>query len=268
MNSENDILSHQARRPKIHILTLDPVLGEDIYERIHNHPRTRFYQITMPKEQDWKQRAGEIASMAQETTGSRVLIIDVRRIFLPRLQQVYNKVVGYNRRDLNRLCYTLLVCDGPLGLFGEGKGIDVFVPHLASLRVDYHPAATFYDPFIHYEPDEADPSMDEEFELPQHVPRRLEPYFKEPGVTVADLRSFFRAAGQGEEVRRQRLRMLAALYLKRIGQQFGDDKERLRGLLSKEGVRLGSEKMHLYPVFFEEWVHDLMQRAAGVSIDD
>jgi hypothetical protein len=120
----------------------------------------------------------------------------------------------------------------------------------------------FFDPFIHYEPDETDSSMDEDFVLSDKPPRRLSSYFPQAGVTVDSVRRYFRADEQNEEVKKQRLKTLAALYLKRIGEQFPQHKDLLRSLLTKNGTKLGSEKMNLYPVYFEEWVHELMQKAA------
>ena len=105
--------------------------------------------------------------------------------------------------------------------------------------------------------------MDEEFMLPSKPPRRLASYFPEAGVTVDSVRRFFRAAEQSEAVKKQRFKTLAALYLKRIGEQFPRHKDLLRGVLTKNGAQLGSEKINLYPVFFEEWVHELMQKAAN-----
>lgn len=189
--------------------------------------------------------------------------MDVRRATMPKIQQVYNKIAGYNRKDLNRFCFTVLIGDGPLNLLQPGKSPDVFVPYLAGLRVDYNMAVFFFDPFIHYEPEEMESSMDEEFMLSNKPPQRLASYFPQAGVTVDSVRRFFRAAEQNEAVKRQRFKTLAALYLKRIGEQFPQHKDLLRGLLSKNGAQLGSEKLNLYPVFFEEWVHELMQKAAN-----
>lgn len=262
MSEEFDVLSYQQRRPRIHILTADAVLGKDIYERLQNDTKTRFYELVVPKESQWQSRLEEIEAMAEQTTSSRMLIMDVRKATLSKLHQAYNKIIGYNRKDLNKLCFTVLVGDGPLNLFQKGKSPDVFVPYLAQHRVNYNPAVFFYDPFLHYEPDELDSSMDEEFVLPKQLPRRLAPYFPEPGVTVDSVRRYFRAAEQPEPVKKQRLKVLAALYLKRISEQFPEHKDRLRELLSKNGLQLASERMNLYPVFFEEWVHELMQKAA------
>ncbi len=262
MNEEQDILSYQQRKPRIHILTLDPVLADDIYDRIQDDSKTRFYEMVLPKQAQMQQRIEEIEAMSAQTILSRLLIMDVRTVTLSKLKQAYNKIIGYNRKDLNNHCFTILIGDGPLNLFGEGKGLDVFIPHLAGHRVDYNPAVFFYDPFIHYEPDEPGALMDEDLKLPTTMPKRLKAYFPEDGVTVDSIRKFFRATEQNETTKKQRLKTLAALYKKRISEQFPQNKEQLRGLLSKNGVQLATEKLNIYPVFFEEWVHELMQRAA------
>jgi len=262
MNEEPDILSHGARRPQIHILTIDTVLAEDVYERLHNHRKTRFYQLVMPKEKHWKLRSEEIEEMAIETTSSRLLILDVRKVSLPLLQPAYNKVVGYNRRDLNKLCYTLLIGDGPLNFYQPGKSADVFVPYLAHLRIDYTPVAFFFDPFIHYEPDEVHTSVGNEPAFSDALPRRLAKYFAESGLTVAAAREYFRAVDEEEDVKSKRLRVLAALFRKCFLEHFPNQKEQFNGLLSKEGVRIATEKLNLYPMFFEEWANELMQKAA------
>ena len=87
-------------------------------------------------------------------------------------------------------------------------------------------------------------------------------FFPEPGVTVEYVRRFFRAAEQPEKVKKERLNILAALYMRRIGEQFPQHKSQLRELLTKAGLQIASEKLNLYPIYFEEWVDDLMQRAA------
>jgi hypothetical protein len=262
MSEEFDVLSYEKRKPRIHILTLDGVLAEDIYERLREDKKTRFYELVIPKQPRWQQRLEEIEEAAEKTVWSRLLIMDVRKITLAKLQQSYNKIIGYNRKDLNRFCFTVLVGDGPLNLFG-GKSPDVFVPYLADHRVDYNPVMFFFDPLIHYEPEEMDSYMGEDFELSVKLPKRLAQYFPEEGVTVESVRQFFRAGGQNETVKRQRLKTLAALYMRRISEQFPEHKEQLRALLTKNGAQLGSERLNLYPLFFEQWVHELMQRAVN-----
>jgi hypothetical protein len=263
MSEEFDVLSYQQRKPRIHILTADRVLSDDIYERLQGDKRTRFYELVVAKQDKWESRVEEIEVIAGQTTTSRMLIMDVRKITLPKLHKAYNKIIGYNRKDLNKFCFTVLVGDGPLNLFQAGRSPDVFVPYLAQHRVDYNPAVFFFDPFLHYEPDETNASMDEEFTLPVQLPRRLATFFPEPGVTLDSVRRYFRAAEQPEPVKKQRLKVLAALYLKRIAEQFPEHKDRLRELLGKNGLQLASERMNLYPLFFEEWVHELMQKAAS-----
>jgi hypothetical protein len=258
-----DILSHPARKDNVHILTLDSTLAADIYERISSDPRTKDYQLIIPKEKTIRAAVAEIDAMARDTVSSRLLIIDVRRATLPKLQNAYNKVVGYNRRDLNKLCYTILIGDGPLNLFTAGKSIDVFVPHLSTHRIDYHPAVFFYDPFLHYQPDELPHAgVDDVFVLPDTLPARLAPYFTGQGVKVHMVRRYFRAAGKSQELKKERLDILTDLYEKRIAEQFPHHKDQSKAWLSKEGIRLANEKLHLYPLFFEDWVYDLVEKAA------
>ena len=147
-DEKHDILSHTGRGKRIHVLTLDHALADDVCERINNDPRMKFYKLIRPRETRVRQAVEKIEAMAPETVHSRLLIIDVRKFTLTKLQWAYNKIVGYNRRDLNKLCYILLIGDGPSDLFRQGKSVDVFVLHLARHRVDFHPAAFFFDPHM------------------------------------------------------------------------------------------------------------------------
>ncbi len=266
-DSKYDILSHPRRENKIYILTLDDALATDVYERLHNDPRMKNCELIRPQKAAIRQMHAEIEGMAQDTVSAKLLIIDVRRATLPMLQGTYNKVVGYNRRDINKLCYTILIGDGPGNLFQPGESLDVFVPHLAAHRIDYHPAVFFFDPFIHYEPKEIKlQRIDDEFVLPDKIPGRLVRYFKQgQDMRVDRIRRFFRATGKAEHIRRRRSRMLRRLYKKRIAAQFPHHKDQLRALLSKEGIRLTTEKMHLYPLFFEDWVYELVRKAGVAS---
>jgi len=260
----SDILSHPQRRNRIHIITLDHILAEDIYARIHNDPRMKNIQLIRPSQtDDIDAIVEEIEVMAKETVTSRLLIIDIRRVTMPKLQRTFNTIVGYNRRDLNKLCYIILIGDGPPDLFMAGKTMDHFVPYLAGNRVDFHPAVFFYDPFLHYEPDEIELSViGEKFILPDKIPKRLIPFFiQDQNIRVDKIRSYFRATGKNDEVRQSRLRRFRDLYRKSLSEQFPDHADQLKALLSKKGLQLASEKMNLYPLFFEDWVYKLMRRA-------
>lgn len=258
-----DILSHRRREDKIHILSIDPVLTTDIYERLHNDKRLKRCQLVRARSTRVRDAVDEIYDMAQDTVSSRLLVFDVRRVTMPKLHKSFNAIVGYNRKDFNKLCYTIVIGDGPVNLFWAGKALDVFVPHLAAHRVDYHPAVFFYDPFLHYEIDEREiHGIDEQFVLQDSIPRRLVPYFqKGQDIRTAEIRRFFRATGKAEEVRQERLRTLRSVYKKRIAEQFPNHKDQLRAWLSKKGIRLATEKLHLYPLFFEDWVYDLIRKA-------
>ncbi|MHC4692148.1 MAG: hypothetical protein ACYS67_05350 [Planctomycetota bacterium] len=262
-DTKHDILSHPRRENKIHILTLDSALATDVYERIHHHPEMKTFQLIKPQKSKAREILIEMEEMAPDTVSSRLLIMDVRRVTRFKLQSIYNKIVGYNRRDFNKLCYTILIGDGPVSLFQAGKSLDVFVSHLSAHRVDYHPAVFFYDPFLHYEPNETQlQKMHEEFVLPEKIPRRFIPYFKEDqDVSVDKIRRSFRAIDKPETIKKKRLDKLRSLYKKRIAEQFPHHKGQLKAWLSKEGIRLATEKLHLYPLFFEDWVFDLMQKA-------
>ena len=131
---KEDILSHPSRRNAIHILTLDSILANDVYERIHNDERMKYYQLIKPRETEIHEAVTEIDNMAVDTVFSRLLIIDVRRVTLPKLQRAYNKVVGYNRRDLNKLCHIILIGDGPWDLFHAGKTLDVLIEGLGDIE--------------------------------------------------------------------------------------------------------------------------------------
>jgi len=263
MSKIPDILSHPQRRAKIHILSLDNFLARDVYERICYDPRMKHYQLVRPLKTRIRETVLEIEGMARDTISSRLLIIDVRKATLPKLRKAYNGIVGYNRRDLNRFCYTILIGDGPVNLLQAGKSLDVFVSHLSSHRVDYHPAVFFYDPFLHYEPNEIRRiGIDDEFKLSDKLPARFAPYFTGKDIKVDVVRRFFRATHKSKEVKKERLGILTDLYEKRIAEKFPHHKEELKTWLSKEGIRLASEKLHLYPLFFEDWVYELTQKAA------
>jgi hypothetical protein len=170
-------------------------------------------------------------------------------------------IVGYNR-GTSTLCYSICIGDGPVNLFQDGHAVDLFVPYLASHRVDFHPAVFFFDPFLHYEPSEMRlQALDDEFVIPDAIPRRLVPYFRSGTTKVATIRQFFRAVDKDEETRKQRLRMLRHLYKKRLAEQFPGKEEQFKALLSRRGIQLASEKMSLYPLYFEDWVHELMRKA-------
>src|SRR4030042_2732877 len=116
-----DILSPSQRAAWIHILSLDPILATDVYERIHNDPRMKNFRLHRPRKTEIRDTAEEIEAMARDTVLSRLLIIDVRKEALPKLRIAYNKIVGYNGRDLNKLCFIILIGDGPWNLFWAGK---------------------------------------------------------------------------------------------------------------------------------------------------
>lgn len=261
------MLGRTRRKDRVSIFTLDRALATDIQERISCDPRMRDYTVVRPQSSGTTARIAEIESMARHTVFARLLILDVRSYTLGRLQQAYNKTVGYNRRDLNCSCHIMLIGDGPLNLFHAGKSLDVFLPHLASHRKDYHPAVFFYDPFLHYTHDERQAAgIDQSGGLPRAVPKRLAKGFKQDNPTMETVRRYFRAASvapeKRQEAKEERQGMLVRLFKKRIAEEFPHHKERVESWLGREGYSLAGEalRLHIYPLFFEDWVFELIEK--------
>ncbi len=265
---EHSLLSHHDRKNRIYIFSLDPVLTKDVSERISDDPRMQDCELIVPRnEQSPAESVQELERMAAGTITSKLLILDVRSQTLPRLQHAYNKVVGYNRKDFNDLCYTLLIGDGPLDLFHPGKSVEVFVPHLARFRQDFEPARFFYDPFLHYTSEERENlGIDHGSPLPVLMPKRLAKGFKQKAF-VAEVRRYFRAASVPEKKRQKakerRQKKLAEFFRFRIAKAFPEDKHHLQAWLSKGGYGVEGEilRLHLYPLFFEDSVFELMNKA-------
>lgn len=263
LDERQDILTHPGRQDRIYVLTVDPALGADVCERIGADDRLKDVELIRPRATSVRDAVEEIARMAPATTSARLLVLDVRRATLPKLRSVFNPIVGYNRKDFNKLCYTLLIGDGPPTLFANGRGVDVFVLYLASHRVDYHPAAFFFDPLLHYEPGELEArAIDDEFTIPNTIPRILRPHLAQSeDVNVGKLRRYFRATGKDAETKQHRQRKLRRMYRKHIAEQFPDRQEKLKAWMSRGGLHLATERLHLYPLHFEDWVVQSMVKA-------
>lgn len=258
-----DVLTHPNRRDQIHVLTIDPILGEDICGRLGADARFKDCAIIRPTATNVRDALDQVAAMAKGTILSRLIIFDVRRATLPKLHRSFNAIVGYNRRDFNKLCYSICIGDGPMNLFLNSHGLDVFVPYLAAHRVDYYPAVFFFDPFLQYEPNEVEVrGIDDDFVIPDAIPRRLVHHLQmKENLTLDGVRRFFRAVDKDGEVRDRRDRMLRRLYSKQLSDQFPGRHDEVRQWLSRDGVRLTTEKMNLYPLFFEDWASRLFRQA-------
>ncbi len=263
VDNKEDILSHGGRKNEIFIISLDPVLIADIHKRIRGDQRIKHYRVKRARAKGLDAKIEELEAMAPGTVTARLLIFDVRRATLPKLRKILRDIAGFNRKDFNKLCYTILIGDGPPTLFQNGRGLDVFTIYLGDHRVDYHPAAFFYDPLLHYEPEEMKlQAIDDEFVIRSDIPKRLVPYFqKSEEATVRAVRHFFRATDKDEATRAKRAKILRRLYERRFAAQFPGREEQLDAWISYEGLQLATEKIHLYPLFFEDWVHNLMQKA-------
>jgi len=265
------LLSHPGRKNRLHVLTLDAVLAEDVCDRLADDPQTAGVECVAPR--GGTTSGGEITvedveALAEGTVRSRVLILDVRSLVLPRLMHAYNRVVGYNRRDLNELCYTVLIGDGPAALFGTQNSFDVMAGLLARFRIDYHAAVFFFDPFGHYPQEERlGLQLDGRRGLPDGIPKRLARWFKQDDLSVAEVRRYFRAHSSPPAERQmkkaQRIEILQRILLQRIGEMAPGREQRLLPVLSRTGLKVQEETLavNIYPLFFEDWVADLMARS-------
>jgi len=259
------LLSHPHRKNRLHVLTLDPVLAEDVCARLANDPRTADMERVAPPGREIT--VPDIDALAKGTVQSRVLILDVRSFALPRLMNAYNRAVGYNRRDFNESCYTALIGDGPPALFATRHSFDVMADQLARFRIDFHAAVFFFDPFGHYpHGDRPGLRLDGRHGLPRGIPKRLAKWFKRDDLSVAEVRRYFRAASTSparrQATKERRTHKLQKILRQRIAEITPDEGERLLPALSRTGLKVQGEALavNVYPLFFEDWIAELMQR--------
>ena len=85
---------------------------------------------------------------------------------------------------------------------------------------------------------------------------------REKGTSrIRAIRRFFRAQDKDEATREKRLKMLRSLYKKRFLEQFPGREAQLADWTSPDGLQLATEKINLYPLYFEDWVDTLMHKA-------
>ncbi|NLF32181.1 MAG: hypothetical protein GX591_15000 [Planctomycetes bacterium] len=267
------MLHYTRRANRVYVLTLDAALAADVDERIRFDPRMGGVEVILPAAGRGAIEVEDIAAVAQETIRGRLFIFDVRRLTLPRLQEPFNRIVGFNRADLNERCFSLCIGDGPVDLFRPGTSINVFSPVLAQNRIDYSPAAFFFDPLTHFTPDERPPvGIDQSTRLPDELPPRLAREFDDSAVSARRVREYFRAAGappaEREERKLRRLEKLEKLYRLRLRRAWPERAADLAAaIMSFEGYRTPDETLplHTYPFFFEDWVFDCLRKAAKVA---
>lgn len=273
------MINYTNRSDAIYVLGLDDTLLADMADRLSLEPRLQNGPIVLPNQGRSGLKVEHVEELAQGTMAARIIIFDIRSQTLPLLRGVYNKIVGYNRADFNRYCYSVLVGDGPPKLFAPGTRFDAFASHLAKFRVDFHPGAFFYDPFLHYSYEErVRLGLLSHFAIPEAVPERLDVGFKEENLSVGQIRLYFRAAGASAGTRREKIarrqETLARLFLKRLQQAFPNGQGQSSGgsqdladCLSEAGYRFGAEPLplHIYPLYFEEWIGDLLIKAQNPS---
>lgn len=259
------MLHYKNRKDKVHILTLDAVLAEDIYQRLEEYPGFNSVKLIKPSSESII-KPEDIQKKAQDTTTSKVLIIDVRSQTRPLLQNAYSDIVRFNRPDFNLYCYSVLIGDGPVNYFGPG-GTEALRSYLADMRLDFSPAVFFGDPLLYYSYHERQDMVGyESFELTEKLPQRLEKYFHGDDLNLAEIRSYFRAANKDSDKRlkkrKQRLEVLEKMCIKLIQDECPGCNGQYLDAFKREGYAVPSEslKFNLYPFCFEELVLDLITR--------
>jgi len=261
------MLHYTDRTDKIFILTLDNVLAEDVYERLNDTPGLKNAELIVPSSGKSRIHIEDLDDLAVQTLQGRIIVMDMRSQTQARLQAIYNKVICYNRADLNHFCHTVLIGDGPLKLFHEGQSPDVFRPLLARMRTDCNAAMFFYDPLLHYEHEEKlRLGIAANNRLLQKIPSHLKSGFTgDDAVNVSQIRPYFRAASakgpkKTEKIDR-RQKKLAKLITKKIIEPLGGNG--LSNCLTKEGYAIEGEalKLNIYPFGFEQAAAELLEKA-------
>ena len=164
---------------------MDRLLLEDVRDRIAEHSGTRSVQIVTPGSVRSAITAEDVMELARDSVTSRVLIMDVRRQTLTRLQQAFSSVVRFNRADLNRYCYAVLIGEGPVNLLKPGRGLRAFPTYLADLRNNFNAAVFFGDPFLTHTHEEIQEiGLRERGTLPDRLPRRFKKFFSDDQVLI------------------------------------------------------------------------------------
>ncbi len=255
------LLSHANRLDRIFILTQDPVLVCDVTQRIEADKHLAGLEIINPAIVDGLIKPDAVLKLAKDTVTARLLVFDVRSLTLPRLQGVYTRIVGYNRLDLNTLCYSLVIGDGPVRYPDDEKGIAIFHAHLSKMRIDYSPAAFFFDPLIHYSAHERRElqtlGLDE---TPHKIPGAWAEVFKTGVASIEIVRAYLRGADvTGSKHKRTMRHRLVEFEKSILAQAQSDYPQQTMGLtkaLTRKGCKLSGEalRLYLYPMRFEKWL--------------
>jgi len=264
------MLHYTDRNDVVYVLTLDPVLGEDVYQRLSSEPRLKGTEIIVPGRDSGEYSPAEIDKITKDTMAGRVFVMDTRSQSQAKLQQVYNKIIGYNRADFNQFCYTVLIGDGPVEFFAENGSIESFSSHMARLRLDFNAARFFYDPLIHYDHHEKlGLAIDQGNSLLETIPGWLEKGFAVEGedITVRQIRPYFRAEGKkgkvGRAKKKKRQKKLTKIFSKLIRKKVKCPKEDIEQCIGKEGLLLQGQALPLnvYPFYFEKYVAKFMKKS-------
>ena len=259
---------HKKRENRICLLSMDHVLAEDIQTRISEDYRLSSVDVVVPPKSNGVITPDDVLRITKETVFARVLILDVRSLTLPRLQEVYNRVSGYNRWDFNLSCYTIVFGDGPPEFPAPDVGVGSFRKEFAKFRIDYSPAAFYFDPFIHFRRSERmEMYLENIGKCFEKIPSGMGKAFKEPVSSLSKVRAYFRASTPNirgsSAVKHARQEKLKRVMARMIREEFPSQKSDLLAAMSKDGCPVGGEvlRLNMYPFFFEERISDLLDKS-------
>lgn len=271
LRQRETMLHYKNRRNRIHIMTLDPVLLEDIYERLHEHPGLEQINLIKPGGDGAAIEPDDILKMARDTTSSRVIILDIRSQTRARLQHAYSDIIRFNRPDLNLYCYTVLVGDWPANFFEPDRGLKALPSFLAHLRIDFGAAGFYADPFLYHSMEELQDMALHQQVLAERISGRYEKYFRGDRPRVSQVRRYFRTADKQdselETIKKERRRTLKKMNLKVILEQFPDDRELIEKALTRNGLEFAGETLrcYIYPFYFEKHILDLFEKSQAAT---
>jgi hypothetical protein len=250
------LLTHTNRIDRICVLTLDRYLAGDVKERVSADSRMSSLEVLQPWRPGQSVQVQDVLRLAPLSTTCRLIVLDTRRRYLPRVQEAYNRVSCYNRQDFNRLCFSIIITDGPAGFPSADVGVGAFRAIIARARLDYSAAAVFFDPLIH------DPRLQYAGGIGDRSNELLVP---EPDLLpstvwrLPDARSYLRGP-RGERSLRQG--QVMARWAQYAFSRYPTWASSAEATMSADGAPVPGETLPLrtYPFHFEDFLNDCLNR--------
>lgn len=261
------MIHHPDRKKRIYVVSVDPVLCEDIRERLSEQPELKAAEITVPEIARVQDTVEHFKQTALDTQTAKVIILDVRNQTRAHLQPVFSDISRFNRADFNVHCYSVAIGDGPMTFDANTYRQEALRTYLADLRIDFGPAVFFTDPALWNDFTEIqEAAIFNKNAILDQIPARLSRYFHGRRLSMQAFRTYVRAAHAHPERKadkqKSHQKKLKAVYKKEIGKVFGEQGSHFAAGLTRKGCSLPGEalRLNIYPFYFEDWICDLMER--------